>query len=375
MTSRLAVSLLLCCVLLASPSLGTQDALRSARLLAPSENALVSAPDLLLVYTVAPGTAVVFRLDGEPAALSVALVPGDDEDLHHVRLRLEEGAHEVRVLAAEDERELLRVAATYVPPYSTRTAALSGAKPYAFHGRDREATCSGCHSLPEVFETRGDRPFSPVGKVCGACHPRVDRHDSLHGPVAVYSCFMCHEPEYRPTRFTQKSSQAALCSTCHEGFLAKVLGSHKYVHGPLAAGGCLVCHDPHGGPTPSLVREDTTTLCLHCHSQTIPLPVERSLHGKVPCTQCHNPHGGATVMLTAAEGNAFCGRCHPDVAQTTAGHPIAGHPVEGGTDPSRPGRRLGCGSCHAAHAQRDVSKLNLSENVGAQRQFCRRCHY
>jgi len=364
------VALLLCAPTFASAAPG-----EGVRLLAPSEDAAVHAPDLLLVYTTPPKTAVTYRVDGNPVELTDALVPGDDEDLHHARLALEEGAHEVRVLDAEDESELLLLSVTYVPPYSLRTAALSGAKPYAFHGRDRESSCAGCHNLPEVFETVADRPFSPAGKVCGACHPRVEGQPSLHGPVAVYACFMCHEPEYRPTRFTQKSSQAGLCSTCHESFLAKILGGRKYVHGPVAAGACLVCHDPHGAASPNLVREETSRLCLQCHAETLPLPVERGLHGKVLCTDCHNPHGGQTPVLTLAQGNAFCARCHPAIAETAAGHPIAGHPVAADADPSRPGKPLGCTSCHGAHALRDISKVNLLANEVAQRQFCRRCHY
>ncbi|MBE0616477.1 MAG: hypothetical protein IH608_00935, partial [Proteobacteria bacterium] len=331
-----------CAVLaLCTSSLAAAEVGAGVRLLAPPESAVVHAPDVLLVYTTPTKTAVTHRVDGAPVDLSGAAVPGDDEDLHHVRLDLDEGTHEVQVLDAGSERQLLLLTVTYVPPSSLRTAALSGAKPYAFHGRERESSCSGCHNLPEVFETVADRPFSPAGKVCGACHPRIEAHPSLHGPVAVYACFMCHEPEYQPTRFTQKSSQAGLCSTCHESFLSKILGGRKYVHGPVAAGACLICHDPHGATTPDLVREETGRLCLRCHAETLPLPVERSLHGKVPCSDCHNPHGGQTPALTATQGNAFCARCHPQVAETTAGHPIDGHPVSADADPSRPGKPLG----------------------------------
>jgi len=360
---------------LSAPPMAGATLAEGVRVLAPAEDALVHASEVLLVYTAPSGVGALYQVDGEAVDLPEALVPGDREDLHHVRVSLTEGDHQVRVLDRRDERELAALRVTVIPPYSLRTPTLSGAKPYAFHGRERESTCAGCHSLPDVFETVPDRPLAPAGKVCGACHPQVERHASLHGPVAVYACFMCHEPEYRPTRFQQKSSQASLCSTCHEGFLAKVLGGKKFVHGPVAAGGCLVCHDPHGGEGPSLVRGTPAKLCLLCHAETLPLPVERSLHGPVPCTQCHNPHGGQTPFLTDTAGNPFCGRCHQDVLESAEGHPIAGHPVAAEVDPSHPGKPLGCISCHDPHSLRDVSKVKLLQNETAQRQFCRRCHY
>ncbi|GAB4258561.1 MAG: hypothetical protein Kow0092_06260 [Deferrisomatales bacterium] len=344
-------------------------------LLAPVDGAVVHSPDVLVVFTVATGTRIACWIDGKPAAVPDVPVPGDHADLHHVRVGLKEGRQVVRLLDAADESELARVRLTYIPPYSLRTAAADDDVPYRFHTRDREASCSGCHSLPEVFETLSDRPLAPAGKVCGACHPGVETAPYLHGPVAVYACFMCHEPEYAPARFGQKGSQPASCATCHEGFLAKVLGGKKYVHGPVAAGGCLVCHDPHGGKTGALVRDKPPQLCLRCHADTLPLPVTRNLHGRVPCARCHDAHGGQTAALTAQEGNDFCGQCHRDVADTGTGHPVEGHPVSGALDPSRPGRRLGCPSCHTAHAPDDVARQRLPADEAARKAFCRRCHY
>ncbi|MHB8766159.1 MAG: cytochrome c3 family protein [Deferrisomatales bacterium] len=345
------------------------------RVLAPASGAVVHAPELLLVYTVPSQRTVLYYLNGAPAPLRHTAVPGNDEDLFHVRVPLVEGRNELKLLDRADERTLGALTLTYAPPHSLRTAASPGDRPYVFHSREREATCGGCHSLPEVFETVADRPLAPAGKVCGACHPRVEQSPNLHGPVAVYSCFMCHEPEYAPSRFRPKTSHAAACGTCHEGFLPKILGGKKHVHGPVAAGACVVCHDPHGGKTTALVRETPPGLCLHCHADTLPMPLERNLHGKIPCTQCHDAHGGQAPMMLPEAGNAFCARCHPDVADLKSGHPVEGHPVAGKTDPSRPGRPFGCDSCHDAHALADVSKQKLLKDDAARAQFCRRCHY
>lgn len=362
------------CLALASASALASEGGVGFQLLAPRDGAVVRAPEILLVYTLSPGVEVLYQLDGNPTRLQDTPVPGDDADLRHVRVQLEEGRHRIRLVQAADEAEIGSLTVTYVPPFSRRTANAPGDRAYAFHTQAREATCAGCHSLPEVFETVPDRPLAPAGKVCRACHPGVEAPPHLHGPVAVYACFMCHEPEYSPARFGQKTSQPASCGVCHEGFLARVLGGKKFVHGPVAAGGCLVCHDPHGGETATLLREVPPALCLRCHADTLPLPVRRNLHGTVPCTRCHDPHGGRTVELTAAEGNDFCGTCHPDVAQAIKGHPVPGHPVSASIDPARPGRPMGCPSCHGAHSPNDVSRLSAGDDV-ARKRFCRRCHY
>ncbi|WP_025322629.1 cytochrome c3 family protein [Deferrisoma camini] len=345
------------------------------RLLAPAETGVVRTPQVLLVYTVPAGEQTFVRADGRRLDRKGVSVPGDREDLFHLQLPLKEGRNRFEIVRAVDEKVRLSFTVTYVPPYSLRTPVAPGDRPYAFHTREREAGCSGCHNLPETYETVPDRPLAPAGKVCGACHPGIEKAPNLHGPTAVYACFMCHDPQYRSARFTIAASQPAGCGRCHEDFLARILGGKKFVHGPVAAGGCLVCHDPHGGKTTAVLREAPPKLCLLCHADTLPLPVDKGLHGSVPCTQCHNPHGGDTRILTAKAGNEFCAGCHPDVAEGGRGHPVAGHPVEAEVDPSLPGRPLGCVSCHAPHGVSDVSRARILENEQALTRFCRKCHY
>lgn len=366
---RLVVAAL---ALLAAP--GARAADKPFRMLTPSGGAVVHASQILTVFTVAPTTKILVQVDGRPVEVKDVLTPGNDEDLHHVRLSLDEGRHGVRVLDAATEEELGAFSLTFIPPSSKRLASRKGDVPYAFHTKEHEATCKGCHSLPETYETVAGRPMAPAGMVCGACHPSVEKFPSLHGPVAVYECFQCHTAEFAPSRFAQKTSQGALCSNCHKEFLSRVLGGKKFVHGPVAAGECLVCHDPHGAKDSKLVRTATPSLCLGCHSDTLPLPLDKSLHGALSCTKCHDAHGGQSETLLETSGNAFCAGCHPKVAGGE-GHPIPGHPVEAPVDPSKPGKPMGCRSCHEPHGLKDVSKADIQNNETAQRQFCRRCHY
>lgn len=345
------------------------------RLLTPFSGAVVHGPEVLVVFGVAPNTKVLLHLDGKAVEVRDVPVPGNDEDLHHLRVPLAEGRRSLRILDAATEAELGSLNLTFIPPSSLKKAVGKSDKPYSFHTREKEGTCKGCHNLPDAVETVPDRPLAPAGKVCGACHPSIEKSRSLHGPVAVYECFKCHGADYTPSRFAQKTSQAALCGSCHQDYLTKLLGGSKFVHGPVAAGVCIVCHDPHGGRDRTLVREVTPDLCLDCHAETVPLPVEKSLHGKVPCTKCHDAHGGATEKLLPSDRNGFCLGCHANIIEGMAGHPIPGHPVEADADPSKPGQAMGCRSCHAPHGMNDVSKANIQTDVAAQRQFCRRCHY
>jgi predicted CXXCH cytochrome family protein len=345
-------------------------------LLIPFDGAVVHTPQVLAVYTAPPGAKGIVQRDGRSLSVETVAVPGDEQDLHHGRIHLTEGRQRIRWIDGATESELAAATVTYIPPYSLRTAAAPGDRPYAFHTRTQETGCRDCHNLPEVFETIPDRPLAPAGKVCAACHPGVVAAPQLHGPVAVYSCFMCHSQAFSPARFTWKVPQGGTCDACHKGYLARILGAKKHVHGPVAAGVCLACHAPHGGQTSMLLRATPPDLCLVCHAETLPMPVSKELHGQVPCTRCHEPHGSDNESLISRRGAALCGGCHDNVLEMqTKGHPMAQHPVEAPVDPSRPGTPMGCTSCHDVHGLQDVSTRGISEDPPTREQFCRRCHY
>jgi hypothetical protein len=170
------------------------------QLLIPFDGAVVHSPEILAVFTTAPGVGTLTQLDGRNIPVPGVLVPGDEMDLRHGRIRLTEGRQRIRWLDEESEAELGTAVVTYIPPHSLRTATSPGDRAYAFHTKTQEAGCRDCHSLPGVFETVPDRPLAPAGKVCEACHPDVVSAPNLHGPVAVYSCFMCHSQAFSPAR-------------------------------------------------------------------------------------------------------------------------------------------------------------------------------
>jgi flagellar motor protein MotB len=68
-----------------------------------------------------------------------------------------------------------------------------------FHSRENEANCSGCHPL----EVKADapQPKKPDEMICYACHRMMTAGKHVHGPVAVWNCIGCHDPEIYPVKY------------------------------------------------------------------------------------------------------------------------------------------------------------------------------
>ncbi len=343
------------------------------RVLVPDDGATFFTERVFLVLEVAPATPLLLETKGRPVPL--VAVPGrnPERSVLHAWISLPEGKSALRLLDAEDEGELARLTLTRLP---TR-AAIDGdvaETSYVFHTPDREAACTTCHALPQEMVVIPENPTAPAERICDSCHRNLEEQAYLHGPAAVYACFTCHDPASRPSRFALREAQPESCRGCHADVMAQVMGGKRFAHGPVAVGQCTVCHGPHGGDTPTLLRSSLPDLCLRCHGQSLPAPVSRGLHGKLPCTACHGPHGGTTRVLTAEAGNSFCTHCHKDIDPEAPGHPIMGHPVREEESPVNASRPMGCASCHPPHGQRDISRLDFAGNAALQRRFCTGCH-
>ena len=110
------------------------------------------------------------------------------------------------------------------------------------------------------------------------------------------------------------------CLQCHAG-----IDSKKFKHGPVDAGYCTLCHDPHASPYWAWLRKPTWSLCTTCHTE-----------------------------------------------KASGAHVVAGHPTRNKSDPSRPGKRLSCASCHEAHSA--VSHQLLAYDVKSRMELCSICH-
>lgn len=341
----------------------------------PFDGAVLRTPDVLLLYQVPAGFKPLVTMDNFKVKEG-KLVGGNTHDLHHVDVELKEGLNHLIWTDPESEKRLLEADLYYIPRQSQKRAPGGGkAKEFLFHLPEYEKRCNECHAMPEEMETVAGKPMTPAGKVCSACHPNVGKAKNLHEPSATYDCFRCHQPKYKPTRFTMRSSQAALCGECHQNFTERMLGGKKFVHGPAATGDCNSCHNPHGGEGKGLLREPSVSLCMRCHADTVALKVPNSLHMSVDCDKCHDPHGADNPDLTKKNRADLCTDCHADPMKKYSGHPLAGHPVAAPVDPSKPGRAMSCVSCHDIHGKVDISKQNMVEDQKLQREFCLRCHY
>lgn len=112
--------------------------------------------------------------------------------------------------------------------------------------------------------------------------------------------------------------------------------------------------------------------CWDCHDA-----------GDAGCMECHDQWGDGKHQSVLAEGcvgchvhpdrspgevGALCVGCHAEYA--SGRHGRIRHAVSSDRDPSRPGRKMDCASCHDPHVPACLGCLDRSEL----RAWCKRCH-
>jgi predicted CXXCH cytochrome family protein len=278
-------------------------------------------------------------------------------------LPLEQGQNTitVKVLAPgdKDKRKPVVVASRSLTVYN-REGSFSpvpeGFTSVPFHTRERESSCGSCHRLEATSQDMGaDKPSDVL---CYSCHRDIPTGRHVHGPAALWNCLACHDPELYPAKYAfssldpwkvVKSSRSVeptvfripaaelstakqaltireTCDQCHGGMLEK-----QFKHGPVDAGYCTLCHDPHASPNNAWLRKPGWELCTTCHAG----------QGR-----------GVHVVAGFAKGSS--------------------HPTKGRRDPSRPGKRLSCASCHEPHSA--ASQYLLAFEVKRRSELCRYCH-
>jgi predicted CXXCH cytochrome family protein len=117
-----------------------------------------------------------------------------------------------------------------------------------------------------------------------------------HGMLNRKDCFVCHQEQSRT--YAISTDDATLCAKCHERRAAA-----RFVHGPVAVGSCTVCHDPHGETNPALLVKSGDELCFQCHAESEVLKhLVQSADGasflrEKGCTSCHDPHQAERKFL------------------------------------------------------------------------------
>ncbi|MBI5635034.1 MAG: hypothetical protein HZA15_16315 [Nitrospirae bacterium] len=249
--------------------------------------------------------------------------------------------------------------------------------------------CQTCHTAIDAREV----PHKKSGKaprglsadqpgLCYGCHDKT-RFMKPHVHAAVgMGCTGCHNPHSSKNPKLLLSEVPDLCYTCHD----KKKFSGKSVHAPVGIGMCGSCHDPHASKNAKLLTAEQPDLCFTCHEQkgfggkNIHAPVAGGM-----CLGCHRPHAAEFPVLLHKEPMDVCLECHADVRKkphaVSGFSPLGGHPLGEPKrmkqsrerkyldDPSRPGRRFYCGSCHFPHGS-DNPRLLRGTDFG----LCQICH-
>jgi len=118
-----------------------------------------------------------------------------------------------------------------------------------------------------------------------------------HGIVTKNDCAFCHESAPQAYRIDNDNSK--LCSKCHGQ-----KNTSRFVHGPVAVGSCTVCHDPHGQTNPALLVRTGEDLCFQCHTAADALrhlivkgTEDKTFLREKGCGFCHDPHGSDRKFL------------------------------------------------------------------------------
>ena len=291
--------------------------------------------------------------------------------------------------------------------------------PHATDGSDLLAgppaqACATCHE--KIFKEPPAQPHRPVARgECLTCHdPHLSTRRGLTRKAEPELCVSCHAPGAASFTAAHKGIPAgrARCTGCHAPHGSATAGMiHAVTHAPFAASECATCHDGIKPGTP-LAAADSVALCANCHK---PHAAGHPVPAGAACTSCHSPHASATAKLIAGPEQTVCVVCHQDIAgqrETAAAvHPPFGgtqdctvcheihtgktgallkkpdpqatcvtchgshsqfaHPMgEGIADPSRPGRSVGCLSCHDPHGTAQPALLLADPR----QDLCLRCH-
>ncbi len=231
--------------------------------------------------------------------------------------------------------------------------------------------CTSCHSeidtdkVPHKVTGENAKGLSLEGSdICYECHEAsAFENKVVHGALEE-GCTGCHNPHSSNKGKLLLSPAPELCYKCHDKFEGKV------VHGPVSEGECLECHTPHSGSKAKLLSNNPPDLCFTCHDSE--MFKGRIVHSPVAggkCISCHTAHAGAKFLLPGSP-NAACKGCHAGQANgkhVLSGFGGGGHPVDSKDDPSSPGEKMSCLSCHFPHSS-DIARLLVVRGV------CRKCH-
>lgn len=223
-----------------------------------------------------------------------------------------------------------------------------------------DGDCESCHEMTVEDDTWSVALAAPPEEICLMCHDNpadIPEAGSTHYPAAEGECVVCHNPHSSNRAFLFRNEGNGICLDCHAEQQEAL--EKPSVHDVATALGCPVCHEPHASAGAHLLRRNGNELCMECHAAG-PASARTDDSGRVVL------FGGRTV--DAAYFGSIPKLSFPGAAPI--GHPVSRHPVEGDSDPRRPGERFGCTSCHDPHGSDREPLLVGGKGFG----LCRQCH-
>jgi predicted CXXCH cytochrome family protein len=217
------------------------EPLTTARVITPPDNSIIKTLPVPLIGTVSDPTVreVVVSINDVPLRLSVS------NGVFSTFLSLQEGVNHVQI----DVQNGRPVPLTLL--HNPGLGQDITYKLFYSHGIFKKSDCRACHDGPQPQKLAS----SDERVICGKCHDPVNRKRMVHGPVAVGSCSVCHDPHGSNNRYFLIAQGDRLCLTCHSErqILTHFLDQVK--RAPNASvEGCTTCHLPHESDKKKLLR-------------------------------------------------------------------------------------------------------------------------
>ena len=308
-------------------------------LIEPQQRALFA--EEFVTVTVKVPDKYVRRIDIEiNEERSYEIITGTDKNIYCKRIKLDLGRNRIdlRSFTGGDEMKELKTINVYYtspviqeykypPDEYTQTF---------FHTDANEALCANCHNMA-VNEVPGVAFEDVTESNCYSCHKELAKRAKNHAPAVNWICTSCHngktanknKHDQGKSKFTFEDPIKEKCLSCHEKNKNKWAGK-RFDHDPAESGRCNRCHNPHSSPNEYYLRKPVWDLCVGCHAD--------------------KTSGMHVVNTSFTRQN---------------------HPTKDKDDPSRPGKRLSCVSCHNPHASN--KRFFLPDNRGNQ-MICTMCH-
>ncbi len=150
----------------------------------------------------------------------------------------------------------------------------------SYHQQGDVTDCSRCHDP----HSAGNHLLLADSETYARSHPPLLPAPRAHAAWDKSFCTTCHLPTQSNALVKDVDQK---CLGCHKK--ADLAPTGKTLHAPVAMGRCTLCHTPHRSPLPHLVKPQAEKTCYSCHSPDELTPPHPEVV-RADCTICHRGH-------------------------------------------------------------------------------------